>query len=122
MSGLRSKAAYAALTVYKRTLSPVLYAFGARCRHEPTCSVYAATCVARHGVWAGGWMGLARVCRCRPGGSSGWDPAPDERPAGHPLMPWRYGDWSTHERPYPQGGEGMRVLEPAREQDRETNP
>ena len=70
-------------------------AFAGRwCRHAPSCSAYADEAIARHGLWAGGWMGLARVCRCRPGGTSGYDPPPESTPAGaDALHPWRYGQW-----------------------------
>ena len=39
---------------------------GRQCRYLPTCSHYADEAIARHGLWAGGWMGVARVCRCHP--------------------------------------------------------
>ncbi|HEY8579787.1 MAG TPA: membrane protein insertion efficiency factor YidD, partial [Beijerinckiaceae bacterium] len=69
----------------------------------PTCSSYTDEAIQRHGLWAGGWMGLARICRCRPGGGEGYDPAPEQAPAGaDALRPWRYGDWR-----------GPRVCEPA---------
>ena len=34
---------------------------GNSCRHFPTCSEYAYEAIARHGLWAGGWMGFAVV-------------------------------------------------------------
>lgn len=87
----------ASLWVYKRTLSPLLVALGVRCRHAPTCSEYAADAVRRHGAWAGGWMTLARLSRCHPFGSSGWDPVPERGEAPF-YAPWRYGDWAWTER------------------------
>jgi len=90
---MRRRLAYSLLWIYKRTLSPVFIFFGIRCRHAPTCSEYGAECVACHGVWAGGWMTLARFLRCRPGGSSGIDPVPTEKPDAPFWAPWRYGDW-----------------------------
>jgi uncharacterized protein len=67
---------------------------GRWCRHAPSCSDYADEAIARHGLWAGGWMGLARICRCRPGGTSGFDPPPERTPQGvDALHPWRYGQW-----------------------------
>ncbi|MEM6946619.1 MAG: membrane protein insertion efficiency factor YidD [Pseudomonadota bacterium] len=81
------------LRAYKAGISPVLAVFGARCRHAPTCSEYAALAVSRHGVWAGGWMALARVLRCRPWGSSGYDPVPQRVSAAPWYLPWRHGDW-----------------------------
>lgn len=60
-------------------------------------------------------MSFARVLRCRPGGSSGWDPAPEIRPKVPFWTPWAYGDWTTHERPFPS-----ETVEPGREADTET--
>lgn len=79
------------IQLYRVTFS----AFAGRsCRYGPTCSEYADEAIARHGLWAGGWMGFARICRCRPGGGEGFDPVPDRLPenAG-PLTPWRYARW-----------------------------
>jgi len=85
----------ALLKGYKLTLSPVFRTCGAECRHEPSCSEYAAEAVSRHGLWAGSWMALARLSRCRPGGSHGWDPAPTLTSSGARwFAPWRYGDWT----------------------------
>jgi hypothetical protein len=82
------------LRAYKLLLSPVFMAAGVRCRHEPSCSEYCAIACSRHGVWAGLWMALARLQRCRPGGSWGDDPPPQEAPSGASwLAPWRYGVW-----------------------------
>lgn len=86
----------AALRAYKLTLSPVFMAFGLRCRHHPSCAEYAAECVSRHGAWAGAWMTIARLSRCRPGGSHGVDPAPTLTTSGARwFTPWRYGAWSV---------------------------
>lgn len=74
---------------------------GRSCRHLPSCSDYASEAIGRHGLWAGGWMGLARICRCGPGGTSGLDFVCEELPAGSAwLAPWRYGRWrGTNETP-----------------------
>ncbi|MEL7030498.1 MAG: membrane protein insertion efficiency factor YidD, partial [Pseudomonadota bacterium] len=61
----------ALLAVYRVTLSPAFYALGARCRHAPSCSEYAADAIRRHGAWRGGWLALSRLARCHPWGSSG---------------------------------------------------
>ena len=102
MAGIRRRFAYGLLKAYKLTLSPLFMVFGARCRHAPSCSEYGAECVARHGFWAGTWMALARFQRCRPGGSSGYDPVPTETKNAPFWAPWRYGDWKLTERPVPE--------------------
>lgn len=82
--------AHGLIRTYQLTLSSIM---GRQCRYLPTCSEYVDESIQRHGFWTGGWMGLARVCRCRPGGSSGYDPVPEPRAEGRALTPWRYGDW-----------------------------
>jgi putative membrane protein insertion efficiency factor len=85
------RAAHGAIRLYQLTLSSV---FGRRCRYLPTCSDYADEAICRHGLWAGGWMGLARVCRCHPFGGAGYDPPPAEPPPDASwARPWRYGVW-----------------------------
>lgn len=81
--------------LYRYTLSAVL---GRTCRHLPSCSEYMIEAVERHGIWPGGWMGLARICRCRPGGSAGLDFVCEELPkVARWYTPWRYGLWrGTH--------------------------
>ena len=63
--------------VYRYTLSPLV---GFHCRHLPTCSDYADQALERHGLWAGGWMTLARLLRCHPFGTSGLDFVPETLP------------------------------------------
>jgi putative membrane protein insertion efficiency factor len=83
--------AHALIRFYQTTLSSVL---GRQCRYLPTCSHYTDEAVLRHGLWAGGWMGAARICRCHPLGRAGYDPSPTEAPsAARWWLPWRYGDW-----------------------------
>jgi uncharacterized protein len=82
--------AQAPIHTYRWTLKPLI---GAECRHLPTCSEYGLCAITINGAWRGGWLTLARVIRCRPGGSSGHDPAPDIRNQKHWLAPWRYGRW-----------------------------
>jgi uncharacterized protein len=77
--------------VYRYTLSPLI---GPRCRHLPTCSDYADEAINRFGLWAGGWIALARIIRCHPLGSAGLDFVSERLPpAAHWYMPWRYGRW-----------------------------
>ena len=89
--GLHITAARAALRGYKLTLSPLI---GFHCRHLPTCSDYMDEAITRHGLWAGGWVGVARLCRCHPFGTAGIDRVPQELPKeGRWYSPWRYGRW-----------------------------
>ncbi|MGA2042775.1 MAG: membrane protein insertion efficiency factor YidD [Roseiarcus sp.] len=86
-----ARAARGAIRLYQLTLSSLT---GRQCRYLPTCSHYADEAIARHGLWAGGWMGLARVCRCHPWAAAGYDPPPAEPPTGASwLRPWAYGRW-----------------------------
>jgi len=79
------------IRAYQVSLSALV---GQQCRHLPTCSHYMDEAILRHGFWAGGWMGFARLCRCQPWGTAGFDPVPDHSPASaHWFLPWRYGRW-----------------------------
>jgi uncharacterized protein len=62
------------IRVYQATFSGL---FRNSCRHEPTCSNYAYEAIGRHGSVRGSWLSLKRLGRCRPGGSSGYDPVPE---------------------------------------------
>jgi uncharacterized protein len=76
---LPRRAAHLVIRVYQLSLSALV---GRQCRHAPSCSAYMDEAIARHGLWAGGLLGLARVCRCHPWGTSGYDPVPEHLPAG----------------------------------------
>jgi putative membrane protein insertion efficiency factor len=76
--------------LYRYTLSPLL---GSNCRYLPSCSDYAEQAIARHGLWAGGWMTLARLCRCHPWGNSGLDFVGEVPRQARWYAPWRYGRW-----------------------------
>ena len=80
----------APITLYRWTISPLL---GFNCRHLPSCSDYAQEAIDTNGAWKGGWLTLARLCRCHPWGSRGYDPVPDLSGAHHRFAPWRYGRW-----------------------------
>jgi uncharacterized protein len=88
------KAAFFLVSAYQAVLSPVLAMGGGGCRHLPTCSQYCKDCIARHGLWAGLWMTTARLARCHPWGTSGYDPAPVMKPLVSKFTPWKYGMWS----------------------------
>jgi len=81
----------ALIAIYRHSLSGLV---GFHCRHLPTCSVYADEAIGRYGLWAGGWMTVARLCRCHPLGTSGLDFVPLTLPERtHWYLPWRYGRW-----------------------------
>ena len=82
----------APILAYRYTISPLL---GSNCRHLPSCSDYASEAIDLNGVWKGGWLTLARLARCHPWGSSGYDPVPDLRDRPQPWWaPWRHGRWT----------------------------
>lgn len=77
---------------YRLILSPWI---GNSCRYLPTCSDYTEQAIRTYGLWAGSWIGLARIQRCGPFGASGHDPIPESLPANSRwYMPWRYGRWT----------------------------
>jgi putative membrane protein insertion efficiency factor len=79
------------IRTYQLTLSGLV---GRHCRHLPTCSDYTAEAIRRHGVWAGSWIGTARICRCGPFGTSGLDFVCEAVPQrARWYAPWRYGRW-----------------------------
>jgi putative membrane protein insertion efficiency factor len=84
-------AAVGLIVVYRYSLSAFT---GRQCRHLPSCSEFTQGAIWRYGFWPGGWMGAARIWRCRPGGTHGYDPVPETPPAeGRWYLPWRYGRW-----------------------------
>ncbi|QQM29574.1 membrane protein insertion efficiency factor YidD [Martelella lutilitoris] len=73
---------------YQLTFSSLI---GQSCRHLPTCSEYGYEAIARHGLWAGGFLTLFRVGRCGPGGTHGFDPVPETLdPDWRWYTPWRF--------------------------------
>lgn len=61
------------IRVYQLTLSRLI---GPVCRFEPSCSRYAAECLALHGAARGSWLAVRRVARCHPFHPGGYDPPP----------------------------------------------
>ncbi len=91
MSQLPRRAAHGLIRAYQLSLSGLI---GRQCRHLPSCSEFTDEAIQTHGLWAGGWMGLARICRCQPWGTAGFDPVPQQLPAGAVwYRPYRYGQW-----------------------------
>lgn len=88
-----ARVAMVLIRAYQLTFSAFL---GRSCRYAPTCSSYTSEAISRFGLWAGGWVGLARILRCRPGGGSGFDPIPERLPdRACWYAPWRYGMWTS---------------------------
>jgi uncharacterized protein len=73
--GLLACALLGVVRGYQVLLSPIV---GGACRFEPSCSRYMAEAIERHGAARGGWLGVRRLSRCHPFGSSGFDPVPEE--------------------------------------------
>ena len=61
------------IVAYQRVVSPWL---PRACRFAPTCSEYARQAVLEHGLARGAWLALARLMRCQPFNSGGYDPPP----------------------------------------------
>ncbi|MGF1643184.1 MAG: membrane protein insertion efficiency factor YidD [Thiotrichales bacterium] len=72
---------------YRYLISPLL---GAHCRHVPSCSEYMIEALQKHGAARGTWLGLKRIGRCHPWGTSGYDPVPDH-PHEHRHKPHDHG-------------------------------
>jgi uncharacterized protein len=87
------KGLIALITLYRYSLSALM---GRQCRHMPSCSEYTIEAIRRHGAWPGSWMGFSRICRCRPGGTSGLDLVCEAIPVkARWWLPWRYGLWKS---------------------------
>ena len=81
----------ALIWLYRHSFSLLV---GYHCRHMPSCSQYGDEALARHGLWAGGWMTLARILRCNPWGTSGIDNVPRAvNDKARWYLPWRYARW-----------------------------
>jgi hypothetical protein len=64
------------IRLYRWTISPWLTP---ACRYLPSCSEYCCQAIETHGMLKGGLLGLKRLCRCHPWGSSGFDPVPEKK-------------------------------------------
>ena len=62
------------IRAYQMIISPML---GPTCRYQPTCSYYMIDAINQWGILRGTWMGLKRISRCHPWGSTGYDPVPN---------------------------------------------
>lgn len=61
------------IRIYQKLISPL---FPGCCRFRPTCSQYMIEAIKTHGLFKGGYLGIARLLRCHPWGKSGDDPVP----------------------------------------------
>jgi len=64
---------------YQGAISPL---WPSMCRYSPTCSSYMIEALKVHGPFKGLGMGLKRIGRCHPWGSSGYDPVPPKKALG----------------------------------------
>jgi len=71
-----ARAVVLAIAGYQRVVSPHL---PGACRFAPTCSEFARTVIADHGILYGVWLTLKRVARCQPLFPGGYDPPPARR-------------------------------------------
>lgn len=74
--GLRHAAAWVLVLLARAYQFAVRPLMPSACRFTPNCSEYFIEAVSRHGPIRGGWLGLRRILRCRPGGGGGFDPVP----------------------------------------------
>ncbi|MFY8136572.1 MAG: membrane protein insertion efficiency factor YidD [Flavobacteriales bacterium] len=71
MSKLFKKLFVFPVRLYQRVISPFL---GSNCRHSPTCSQYTIEAIEEWGPMKGIWLGMKRISKCHPWGTSGYDP------------------------------------------------
>ena len=71
--------------LYRRIVSPAIHVLagpGMGCRYEPSCSVYFEQAIREWGFIRGLSLGIRRILRCQPWGSSGIDPVPTKTNKG----------------------------------------
>ncbi|HEY2943163.1 MAG TPA: membrane protein insertion efficiency factor YidD [Vicinamibacteria bacterium] len=61
------------IDAYRALLAPLV---GGYCRFVPSCSLYAAEAVRRHGAGRGSALAWRRLLRCHPFHPGGFDPVP----------------------------------------------
>lgn len=71
--GPAARALLLAIDAYRALLAPLV---GGYCRFTPSCSLYAAEAVRRHGAGRGSALALRRLLRCHPFHPGGFDPVP----------------------------------------------
>jgi putative membrane protein insertion efficiency factor len=74
---LGARLAVGAIDLYRAGVSPLLDRSGlARCRFDPTCSVYGREAISRYGLPRGAFLTAGRLLRCHPWAKGGADPVP----------------------------------------------
>ncbi|MAS51725.1 MAG: membrane protein insertion efficiency factor YidD [Flavobacteriales bacterium] len=63
------------IKIYQGLISPW---FPSSCRHQPTCSSYTIQAIKIWGPFRGIWLGIKRLSKCHPMGTSGYDPVPEK--------------------------------------------
>lgn len=63
------------IKIYQKIPGPWHY----NCRHIPTCSDYTIEAIKEYGSIKGSYLGIKRIIRCNPFGSSGYDPVPKKK-------------------------------------------
>lgn len=64
------------IRAYQLIISPL---FPSSCRHTPSCSNYMIIAIREHGAFHGVWLGIKRIVKCNPLGTSGHDPVPKRK-------------------------------------------
>lgn len=64
------------IKAYQLFLSPWI---GSNCRHQPTCSNYTILAIKEWGIFKGIYLGIKRILKCHPWGTSGYDPVPKNK-------------------------------------------
>ncbi len=67
------------IKIYQMVPSPT----HSMCRHQPTCSEYTMQAIIKYGSIKGSYLGLKRILRCNPWGTSGYDPVPELKEKGN---------------------------------------
>ena len=61
------------IRLYRSIISPYM---GGVCRYVPSCSQYMEGAIKKYGLYKGSVIGMKRLLRCRPFGTTGYDPVP----------------------------------------------
>ncbi len=74
---LGARLAVGTIDLYRAGVSPLLDRSDlARCRFDPSCSLYGREAISRYGLPRGGILTAGRVLRCHPWSRGGHDPVP----------------------------------------------